>query len=341
MLGEVAYDLRWLIPPRAFFTGLIVAISCGTIVAFVVLTRRASLLVALLFLLSPAGLLFPIYDQHAFARKDVFILGGFAWAAWVCTRSQGRSALPALVLGWFALGFVVETAWLYLPVSVALYCWTRGREAPMRWHVIVWSSVASGLALCFSISIAANHDVGALAAALEQKRAIIASWDRISPGTTFDPGALAWLGKSISDGVRMALAAKGERSMALGYAIALILALVPAALCILQSRASSVGMRIWLPALGAFAIMSLTFLLGGDWGRYIHLWTVQAFVFALVVRPRIEMPAANRSDRATVAVATALVVIYASTWRLKHYVWPGGSALVPGAVFRLVRTTPT
>ena len=337
LLGEIAYDVRWLVSPRLFLTALIATVSCATIVGLVLLTRRANALAALTFLLSPGGLLFPIYDPEAFGRKDAVILAMLPWTAWVCTRLCSTTAFAALVLTLFALGFIVETMWLYLPVCVALYCWTRGRDAPRRWHVTIWVAVSVGLALCSAVTVVANHGVTDPAAALAQKQAIVASWEQISPGTTFDADALNWLGMSLAAGVRMALSAKGERSMSSGYAIAFIFSLVPTGLCLLQARAPRVGTHIWVPAVGAFVVMTATFLLGADWGRYIHLWTMYAFVFVLLVSSPIATQVAQQRDRASLAIAIVLVVVYSTTWRLKHYVWSGDSPFVPGAVFLLVR----
>jgi hypothetical protein len=79
LLVEIAYRPDWLIPARELITTLILAAYVFVGAWLVSIAIRAGYLVATLFLLSPATLLFPVYDFAAFGRKDVFIPRGTRW----------------------------------------------------------------------------------------------------------------------------------------------------------------------------------------------------------------------------------------------------------------------
>ena len=338
LVGEIAYELRWLASPQFLLTGLVLAAYGFCLSTFTLLTRRVDTLTRLIFLLSPTGLLFPIYDQHAFGRKDVFILAAFAAAALICTRPRSMRAFAALLAIYIVTGFVIETAWFYLPIAVALYTSTGEGEASSRQRWLMWTTSALVLMVCFGITIAANHAARDPASILEQRQAIVASWRTLDPVASYDEGPLQYLAMSPLEGVEMALREQGHRGTLLGYFIGLLFSLLPTALLCGRSRSNTTSAGAKIAALMSLAVMSTTFLIGADWGRYIYLLNVHVFIFSVLTRGPASQVGPGR--RPTPLIAAAVLVLYGSTWRLKHYAWEGNSALVPGALFLLLRTAP-
>ena len=90
----------------------------------------------------------------------------------------------------------------------------------------------------------------------------------------------------------------------------------------------------------ALLTMLATFVMAGDWGRYIHLFTIHAFVLGALlavdaesepsVLPAPQSPNERRRRRLMVLGCLLALLLYAGTWRVAHYVPPGVNPLRPG-----------
>src|SRR5437868_5121207 len=72
-LGQIAFLLDGSLGARSVLATLVALSYIAVVIAFTTLARRTSAYIGMLFLLSPATLLFPLLDPNAFGRKDAFI----------------------------------------------------------------------------------------------------------------------------------------------------------------------------------------------------------------------------------------------------------------------------
>jgi hypothetical protein len=88
----------------------------------------------------------------------------------------------------------------------------------------------------------------------------------------------------------------------------------------------------------SLAAALVPFALAADWGRYICLLSVQAFVLAVIYSdPTVHSTETAKSASfagSAMALQLALLVLYGLTWRLNHFVPNHFSALVPGLLFK-------
>lgn len=335
ILGEIGYQLDPIVPAKYFLISVVTCGYCLMAVSLVVLARKTDILVAFSFLLSPVTLLLPIYDEQAYGRKDVFIVLALVVSILLVRRVSDRVAVAAILATYLVAGLIVETAWLYLPVAMLILTLTRGVDKPRRWHVRVWSITVLYMASCFAVLSILGADSLGSGATAAHRSAIIQSWQARYPAAYPEPAAVAWLGLSLREGVALVIDHEQHRTTLLSYLLSFCLGQISLLLFLLGSRPIGRAPFARLATAGSFLCLAVSFMVGADWGRYIHLLTIHAFVLALLTREPAKSPAPSSPRMA--AVATCFVLLYGSMWQMKHFVVGGRTALQPGAVFKLLR----
>ena len=230
-----------------------------------------------LFLISPATLLFPIYDFEAFGRKDIVALAAFVLSVLVIERLSRNAAVLVIVIVYFVAGLIAEVAWFYFPLAISMLTIKRRADISTAWQVTVWAAALACLAAFFAWMWLING--------LVQREDIVAAWQAIYPNAFREPfheGALRYLHMSFGDGVRLVLFHQADNITQRGYLIGFALAALPSLLFLARSPRYVVAPLTQFGLLGALSIMMLSFAVAADWGRCIYLATTHFFVFVLV-----------------------------------------------------------
>ena len=323
LLGDMAYRIDWLLPAPLFVVILLVALYLFVATWFVVAANRMGTFGALLFIASPAGLLFPLLDFEAFGRKDIFIVAALIGVA-IIARHAPRFALPAALAIFAVAGLVVETAWFYFPFAIAILISATEIE-DWRKQITFWL-----IAALFAAAVFAAIEMLGQATA-DTQGAILHSWQ--ARYTAVDKlVALRYVGIPVSAAIGLVMANKATAS---GYLIGFGLALIPLLVIATERSYRSAGALSWTLRLGAVACMFVPFVVAADWGRYIHLFVMSIAIFLLSVPSKPRTADANAKSSISAAVAGSIcILLYAGMWSLAHFV-PEGSALQPGPIFWL------
>ena len=234
----------------------------------------------MLFVLSPATLLFPLLDPEAFGRKDALILTVFALSL-LAARAFGRgAALVATALAYAVANLVVDSAIFYAPMAAFAGCWIAPAR-PGSGTVLIARVVPSARATrpravsppmppvapsttCRSPTSSSSRVPGAPATRTRSKliRRSNTSACRCGTGSTSSSRTC----RSTRPSCTTCSACRG------------LLALVPLAALAWRVRWNAVG--AWERACGLQAVACgfLPFVFAADWGRYIHLLAMQGFV---------------------------------------------------------------
>lgn len=329
LLGQVAYLVDPLLSARHFLTLVVLCayLACSAILVFEL--RLAATLAGLLLLFSPGGLLFPIYDRHAFGRKDVFVFLALALSVLLIRRVRDKRWCFGWILATYTVaGLVVEIAWFYFPLALALYLHHREPEAgPRRLALAAGAALYAGawLALSYVMSQGASAE------------AAVRSWLVRYPDAVPDVLRLAHccLGFKLSDALFHGIAVARNEALRTSYLIAAGLSAVPLAVLVLE-RETGLGRAsglIRLLLLAGLAGTLAPLVLAADWGRYISLAGLSLFVTLRAMRPAGEPGLQAR--RVPLVAAIVLVTFYALTWRMLHFQLPDQSALQPGPLLEL------
>ena len=159
-----------------------------------------------LFLISPATLLFPIYDFEAFGRKDIVALAAFVLSAIVIERLSRNAAVLVIVIVYFVAGLIAEVAWFYFPLAISMLTIKRRADISTAWQVTAWAAVLACLAAFFAWMWLINAQV--------QREDIVAAWKAIYPDAFREPfheGALRYLHMSVGRRGPSGLSSPGGR----------------------------------------------------------------------------------------------------------------------------------
>lgn len=318
-LGELAYELRDLLHPRNLIVSILFAAYAASVLLIVFGLGVGRDFASWLFLFSPAGLLFPVYEQGAFGRKDVFILGAccIALAAIWHSRSFWRSLCVSLIVFLIA-GILIEAAWFYFPLIVAALMTKHVDESvPVRISGLTLSACVTAISM-FVMYKFGSADTDRIAA----------SWQAVIPDAYSMQGALCCLGVNFDQALDIMLASHGLQSMPRNsYIVAMMLALIPTAMLLAKSR---LRLPDWLTAAAWFAGVSAAlfpFVVAADWGRYIYLFSTVLFLALWVGVGQI---AESRRGIGPTIVMVILVIIFATSWRMTLWQERGYSALKSG-----------
>lgn len=324
LFGEIAYLLDPYVSAKYFGTILTFASYVFFIWVLVCELRLTRTLAGLLFLFSPGGMLFPIYDLEAFGRKDAFLLVALGSAIMLINRVKNPILCFVSILAIYTLvGLMIEVAWFYFPLVVALYLF-RAEKLSIRGAVVLTASSAIYAAGWLLLNTLISQGVDVYAAA--------ASWIAIYPDATpiSKGGALCCVNVKLSDAWGMAMMSGGDKTLRTGYLIGALLSLVPLVLLIKDRRKHDFSVDWLVAATGIAGILTALslLLLAADWGRYIYLALVHVFVVIWAMKPN-----SQPSARTPGLLGLAVVVLYATTWQMKHFQLPGGASILPGVVW--------
>lgn len=333
LLGEIAFLLQPVIGADTFLTLIVAAAYVVTAVAVVALVCARFSYAGLLFLLSPAGLLFPANDPAgAYGRRDVFIIGAFLLSLAAIRFSRPTAALGFLMAIYLVAGLIHEVSWFYFPLATALLLNTSARALPVRWML-------GAAAACSLYMLAALGLTVAFKGSTAQADAIASAWQAHVPAAYAERNALVSIGASASGSVKVVVESVLGLPAILGYLIAIPLAAVPVLLLLRERRPRLSADPLRLMAVFiALAGLTATFLIAADWGRFIHLALIHCFLALLLLPNLLPMPAgAARSrwglDRASMPGALILAALYAGGWRVAHFTFNFENPLWPGRVF--------
>lgn len=314
LIGEVAYRLRSIIPPREFiFSVVLTAYLAASAVAALAL-RLPAKLSGILMLVSPASFLFPIYDEAAFGRKDAFVVLIIVLSAWIAlSKMRLPMALITAMVLFGMTGLVSETVWFYYPLaSLPIVVRREGRLAMSAGIWVGTCVIGAGLAVAMQ---AANGHGEAL---------IAASWQAIYPDAFQTPGALCCLGARPSDALSMAAVVFLHRMPLASYVLATVLALVPVAVLIAEGAVSGMSRGVIAMLMAATAASMLPLLLAADWGRFISLFSTALFFSLWSLQPTRQ---AKPLSLFAMSGAAAAIIVFGASWRLLHWTEVGSSAL--------------
>ncbi len=263
-----------------------------------------------LLVLSPAAIMFPVYDPEAYLRKEVIACTLIlAHAFWVLRRG-GAARSPVWFEVLLAVALVVSTLvheiQIFLLGFHAALLWAGGTG---RWWRRLWPVVPAMLLLPAVMWFHGNARQAAL---------ICASWPGIDCGGINAIQALGWDVRGyLWYLLRPMLEGQGVVQT---YAFAFALALVPVYLLARRVDAAGKSWRAPLaPALLALVPVLALFSMGWDWGRFIHVGVVHSTVCFLAlagVEGREAPRLGSAGSRAGAVLAAVLVVAYVAGWRL-------------------------
>ncbi|MGE4063020.1 MAG: hypothetical protein AB7E79_06590 [Rhodospirillaceae bacterium] len=321
LLGEIAFDLR----ERA-------GLSTGVLfpVLFVVLTAvQAALLAALawplrsrpalflLAMLAPALILFPAHDYGGYFRKEAFItIGLFGHALLVRgtlngalkTSSYARFLFIGLMPYLAVSTLIHENQAVFLPAHALLIYMAHGYPQ-LGPHILrVQAPVLLPATLCFLLALIFRGDAQSAAA-------ICSSWEGRAQTACDAIGSLAWGYDQVWFYVREVVTT--PRSLGI-YVVTIMLALVPPV--VLRRQLPRDGQAPLLLLVAAILPCLPLFLLGWDWGRWIHMISVA--VVAIILAGCRRVPEPPRRSAWLGAAAVVAVLAYVSTWRVNSCCLP-------------------
>ena len=322
LLGEAAFRLQGLVSPARLVVDAVAGAYLFASAGLVLAMRLPEAFPGLLFLVSPAGGLFPLLNPAAFGRKDAFVLAALVAGFLLVRGCRGpRRALAATMAVFAVAGLLVEIAWFYYPLVAAAL-------------LVRWRREAVGLRLRLAAA-AGLYTLGCLVLTLLGPRAdtaaIAASWNH-APFDTDTTGALCCLNFGFAQALGVARATLPNLR---GYAVAALLGALPLALLVLRRpvRLDPLSAAVAMAGLAA-AIFPLA--VTADWGRYIYLAETAAFLCYWTASGGPEGAAPRRPPLERLVVEASLLALYASTWQVVHYQFPDRSGLIPGLLFRML-----
>lgn len=336
LIGEVAFQLNGVIQAR-YFLSILPTVLYFLVIWFIVCREKKIDFKSLIFLLSPATILFPVYDFNAFARKDVFILAAFVLCVYLSERIRSLNlALILAMLIYGVTGLVVETAWFYLPLACAVIILNRKGEI-IENQARAWYLSFFFLLTCFIfISLTNSSNVS--------KITIIDSWRLLYPSYQWDwngKGAIGLLGLPLNEGLLITFYSVCYRTTIEGYVCSFLLASIPAFFLMLNFKWRRFCKISKLGIAWSLTVMFCSFAFAADWGRCIYLFTMHSYLFLTVISNSSEQGDQEGKVAAKTkncfAIKALFVVVYATVWQVQHWVPGGQNALRPGVLIILIR----
>ncbi len=315
LLGEAAFRLNAVsgLSTGVIFPALFAVLTVAQTLLLAVLAwpLRARPALFLLVMLAPALLLFPAHDYGGYLRKEAFVILGLFTHA-VAVRRTLRCAMSARLYPRFAY-FVLapslalstlihENQAIFLPAHAVLTYMACGYPKPARHVARMQIPVLLPAVLCFAAALVRRGD-GATAAA------ICASWNGRAVTACDGINALGWS----YDQVWFYLAQLVSDARALTiYSATIMLALAPPVL--VRRALPREGQAPLGLVLAASLPAAALFLLGWDWGRWIHM--ASTAVMALILAGAVRDLAPSRARPMAAAAGLVAALLYVSAWRV-------------------------
>lgn len=343
LIGRIGFLVSPYISVKFFLSALIILCYLLQLFLFYRISGTSIGFEWILFVLSPAAFLFPVYNFEAYGRKDVFLIVIFLITFLMVLKQVRLSLLLPLVLILYQFGVLIhEYALFYFPFAllIILLCYRSSVGRIYRWI----------LPLCVIFIMGNLILLYALSKRYYNLDLIPASWEGLIPEFDLTPqdGAFGWMGVPLKEGLQPVFDKLSYPQTFFSYLIAFLLSLIPMILFDLRFRVTAaVGKRygnslrqriIWAAALGFSAIV---FIFSSDWGRLIYLYGFNLFPMLFVLKERLNLdePEADipESKIGYLKLAGVLfVILYAGSWFVKFYVDGGHIALQQGLLFRLL-----
>jgi hypothetical protein len=290
-------DLKWFI----FFFQNIIYFFIFFLIQKIYLLNKPSL-GTLILLFSPAYILFPYYDFLGGYRKEIFFFLAFAILAYVYAAGLRSKKLIWLSFFIFLAGILShETGIFILPFFLFLIFKMELVNILKRKEVIFFSILfifSSIFVLLFSFLSALNYDQNILIS-----KNICTSLISIGFDKSICQGAISFLQRSFAEVLKESL---GSVTTALRlYSVLLILSIFP--LFILDWFSS---LKNKLLILFSFIVISPLFLIGLDWGRWIHMYIY--FVFTIILSDSVYKNLVIKK------IHTLVIMGYLTLWSMPH-----------------------
>lgn len=321
--GATGLDPRWIVIGLLFVAAALLA---------VLLWRwgRVVPVLALPLLVHPAGLTFHVLDPWVVLRHELFLYVIFALEWDLVLRGSVRAAMGlavAAALLWPLLheGIALFVPWLLLPLFAARPDPDTRRFAGLFLMLWVGTLLAVAAAGQAGSGTAVVHDICEEIRARAPELPGLERCEASEPMRFYTGGVGAAVSGMLSAIAQGAVDRNFHQALALWLLSAVLYAVLVRALVWEQARDL---MRTDLPVayLPALAAPLALFLLGYDWGRWLHIFHVLLAIhvlarWTLTVGDRDLPP--SRADaalpRGLVAVAWATLVLQPLFWRLQHF----------------------
>ena len=303
----------WLdVPPQNVVLWIQTALYTVFSLLLLVLTRNKRLNIWFLaFLLSPAGLLFPIYDPGVVGRKDLLFLVAFALYAWWMPRSD-RLWVGATT---FALGAATTLAhelfFFFTPYFFVMRLLHARQDLTIRRFVPELSLFGGSLLALALVSTVGAELHGEVQCAVLLARGF---------NEQLCEGILRYPITTVGEGFSVVANAMRRLGYLPGYPIAAALAALPL-VPLFASMRPGAPRSFLLASIAAFAFTLPMFAIALDWGRLLnlHVMALAIVIVAFLLEDR-RAPGSMFGVRARwLQVAILLgVSIYVSTWSVRH-----------------------
>jgi hypothetical protein len=325
LLGEVAYNLDWLIPAPFFITAIVLVAYLFVAGWFSLAVARGPSLGVVMLLLSPATILFPIYNPGAFGRKDIFIVAA------LLASIEAAKRFPKYALAWavgiyVGVGLIIDTAWFYFPIAVAAVTMVSQQDDSPA-EQVRRDLIAFGIWL-----IALWLTYGWAGASDETSQAIASSWRAAYPEAFKFPGALYFLNSSAETTVKLVGRHQSSAVTALGYGLCFAFATLPLVLIRIERFWRTFSRPVTITIAFGVVAMLIPFAVALDWGRLIHLLVMNLFALVFVASsPKREPSKAPPFS----AIGLIILLLYLTTWQMGIFAPYGKTSFQPGLVFQL------
>lgn len=343
LIGRIGFLVSPYISVKFFLSALIVLCYLLQLFLFHRISGTSIGFEWVLFVLSPAAFLFPVYNFEAYGRKDVFLIVIFLFTFLMVLKQVRLNLLLPLVLILYQLGVLIhEYALFYFPFAllIILLCYRSSDGRIYRWILPLCIMFITGnLILLYALSKRYyNLDL------------IPASWEGLIPEFDLTPqdGAFGWMGVPLKEGLQPVFDKLSYPQTFFSYLIAFLLSLIPMILFDARFRVTATVVKLYGNSLrqriiwaAAFCFSAVVFVFSSDWGRLIYLYGFNLFPMMIVLKERLNLdePEADipESRIGYLKLAGVLfVVLYAGAWFVKFYVDGGHIALQQGLLFRLL-----
>lgn len=265
----------------------------------------------LVFLFSPAGLLFPLYDTGVIGRKDVLFMVVFALYAWWMPAPERRWArLITFALG-AATTLAHELFFFFTPYFFVMRLLREQRMTPARRYAPeFWLFGGSLVALLAASIIGANLHGEAQCAELVRR----------SFNEQLCDGILRYPATTIRESMSEVARTIGPHGYLVAYPIAAVLAALPL-IPLFRTGRGHLTRSFLVGSLVAFSFTLPMFVIVMDWGRLLNIHVVALAVvmgaFLLEERQGIR-PVRSRRGWWLWATILVGVALYLTTWSIRH-----------------------
>ncbi len=341
LIGKIAYWISPYLSVKFFLSASITLCYLIHLILYSQIAKKIETFEWALFALSPAAFLFPVYDFDAFGRKDVFLILIFMISFLLILKNVKLTITLPAILSLYQIGVLIhEYALFYFPFAIflILVCY---RKAPSRQLIFI---AAAGV-LFMLVNL---YGLYAFSRRYYNLDLIAESWVGLIKDYDLTPqsGAFGWMGIPLKDGLQPVFDKLSYPRTFFSYIAGMALALIPSILLnaryrILDTLREEYQSAPWkLYAFGLILLVSLpVFMFGSDWGRLTNLFSINIFLSLVVLRESFqsentaEVSAAGSHFYRTAAIL--MVVLYAFTWHIKHYVDGDHIALQQGLLFQI------